>query len=117
MKAIKYWLWAIFHFSFWLQLGKYDKQWDKELDILLDKGVEPIPYRYQDGRYSPYVVMLAGKEVWVVNYPYGYGTIKYRRRPRRYNIYRLKQVEDKMLLSLSDEERAVKAEARKIKVD
>lgn len=111
MKAIKYWLWAIFHYSFWMQLGKYDKQWDKELDIILNLGIEPVPFRYATGKYSPYVILFDNLKVWVGNYPYGYGTLEHRRRPSRYNIYRLKQAEDKMLLSLTDEEREAKAEA------
>jgi len=52
----------IFRPKFWSSAWPYDKDWDDELNILLDE------HRFT--YINDYTAKLGGTEIWVANYPY-----------------------------------------------
>lgn len=66
MWRVKNLLFRLFDVRFWLQNQETDWEWDAELIRILDEGPEVKVV-------SSAVVKLAGREIWVSNYPYAYG--------------------------------------------
>ena len=73
--------------GFWLMNYPYSRALDSFISKSLDDGHEPQ-------RVNKYYVKLAGKDIWVQNWPYAYGTIR-DARPSRATICRLRDaIED-----------------------
>ena len=73
---------------------KYDDDWDKKVNDLLDKNKFPT----FDKLKSDYRTRLGDHDIWLGNYPFYYGinsdakiTTPYFGRPSRYTIWRIKQ--------------------------
>jgi len=90
---IKSYFFVILSPSYWLMNDKYDKEWDRELNRLMDsnKFIE----------IDTYTAEIGGVVVWIVNQPYGtmcryedrVGPLKHR--PSRWTIRRaIKKLEN-----------------------
>lgn len=80
----------IFKPMFWFMDYRYSKEWDVELNILLDN------HRFR--WIKEYTAILGDKEIWIDNYPYGSftkeeGGVFYR--PSRLTIMRAKRLLDR----------------------
>ena len=74
----------------WFMGEKYDADWDKKVNDLLDKN----EFKFR----SEYRSSIGDHDIWIGNYPYYYGinsdakiTTPYFGRPSRYTIWRIKQ--------------------------
>lgn len=63
---IKNFLLVMVNPDFWIKVRKVDSEWDKVLNRLMENGYEPY-------NISNYTCEIAGQEIWISNYPYGYG--------------------------------------------
>ena len=85
----------LMHPRFWLMNCQYDASWDKfvknNIHTLCD--------------IDNYTGKIGGKEIWLANYPYGYGQPypPLRVRPSRSTILRLRQQHLKVALGIENE--------------
>ena len=55
-------IWVAWHPSYWLQNHPYDKDWDRELNHLLDIG--------EFKNIGLFTAQLCGVRIWIANQPY-----------------------------------------------
>jgi len=62
LETIAFWIFIIFHPSYWLMNDKYSKGWDKELNSLLRC--------YTFKNITSYSAYLGSTKIWIENHPY-----------------------------------------------
>lgn len=62
MRNVSWWLWLVFHPSYWIQNHDEDKRWDREFNEHLESGRFKIINRY--------TAEINGVTVWIANQPY-----------------------------------------------
>ena len=62
MKSIKDILFTIFHSSYWIMLYPYSKEWDDQLNMLMECNTFK--------RKNEFIADLGNQEIWIKNYPY-----------------------------------------------
>ena len=95
----------IFRPEFWKMIIPYDKQWDEDLNYLIDN----CPCKLDDvnvisGEHYTIIFMpdnVNRIEVWIKNYPYSYGrpfiAMRIRNyRPSKLTILKLRKLEEKL---------------------
>ena len=80
----------IFRPDYWVMTESFNREWDEKLNLLMDK-FPPVFGPINDLNGKIHTVSFGGVEVWVENYPYGYGTPHSLKgmRPSRVTILRL----------------------------
>jgi hypothetical protein len=63
MNKLKNILFAIFHPSYWVSIHMYNKEWDEELNDLMNRHTFHI--------VDDFTVKLGNKTIWYRNHPYG----------------------------------------------
>lgn len=95
----------IFKPEFWTMIVPYDKQWDQDINYLIDNcsckldNVNSLDGEHYTIVFSPDNINFV--EVWIKNYPYSYGKM-YKphegyARPSRLTILKLRKLETKLL--------------------
>lgn len=83
---------------FWIRMYRVSNDWDKELNLLLDKvesGESKIEYVFIS---LDYVVTINKVSIWATNWPYAYGykiSHDYLVLPKRKTAIRLREVINK----------------------
>lgn len=83
-KDIFIWIKIIFNPDYLIMNYSYSKEWDKELNDLMDR------YDFIGFDYSDCTCFLGGVEIWIANHPYASFTKRNveKKRPSRKTIYR-----------------------------
>lgn len=82
----------IFIPSCWIRIGHTCKDWD----FWLRNALKDPQFEY----LSKYTVKLNGKEIWIANYPYGYGSEPCSDAlPKRSTVFLLKKYVDRWLIN------------------
>lgn len=68
MRTLVDFLYRIVRPGWWVQIHPTCYLWDKVLNILLDRTPEVT-------ELGPHTVKLDGHEIWISNYPFGYGNL------------------------------------------
>lgn len=94
----------IFRPDFWTMIAPYNKQWDKDLNYLIDNCMceldqpNSLNGDYYILKFKPSTDITIG--VWVKNYPYSYGKphTPHERgyRPSKLTILKLRKLENKL---------------------